>query len=120
MSEPRGVKGPTAKDPPAKDPKAADPTELQLISHLGRASELLRADKLDEADREIAGALKLRADDPRVRNLHGLFLFRSGKYEEARGAYVALMQAFPQDAALRLNLGLVELRMGKNVEAAAN
>src|SRR5258706_2014199 len=97
-----------------------DPAEQKLSEHLQRASELLRADKLDEAERELASALQLRADDLRARNLRGLLLFRAGKYEEARAAYLALMQAYPNDAAIRLNLGLVELRMGRYPDAAAN
>jgi thioredoxin-like negative regulator of GroEL len=97
-----------------------DAAEQKLSEHLQRASELLRSDKLDDAERELESALKLRADDLRARNLRGLLLFRAGKYEEARSAYLSLMQAYPNDAAIRLNLGLVELRMGRYSDAATN
>src|SRR5262249_29302617 len=56
----------------------------------------------------------------RARNLHGLYLFRAGKNDEARKVYLDLMSVHPNDMALRLNLSLVELRMGLNTEAAAN
>ena len=92
--------------------------ERKLSEHLGRASEHLRADKLQEAEAEIGAALALRGDDIRARNLRGLLLFRAGRYEEARAGYIDLAGQFPDDAAIRLNLGLVELRMGSNVEAA--
>src|SRR6478752_8980423 len=94
--------------------------EQKLSEHLGRASEHLRADQLQEAEREIDAALKLRGDDLRARNLKGLLLFRSGRYEEARGGYLDLVHRYPEDAAIRLNLGLVELRMGRHEDAAMN
>ncbi|HZS38772.1 MAG TPA: tetratricopeptide repeat protein [Polyangia bacterium] len=97
-----------------------DQAEQQLTEHLQRASELLRGDKLDEAEREIGSALSLRGDDLRARNLRGLFLFRAGRYEEARSAYLQLSEGFPDDTALRLNLGLVELRMGRFADASSN
>jgi tetratricopeptide (TPR) repeat protein len=91
-----------------------------LVEHLQRAGEFLRGDKLDDAEREIGEALRLRPSDLRARNLRGLFLFRAGRYEEALVVYLELCAAYPNDAALRLNLGLVGLRMGRHAEAAEN
>jgi tetratricopeptide (TPR) repeat protein/uncharacterized protein (AIM24 family) len=104
-------------DQPAAVP---EDVERRLTEHLGRASELLRAEKLEPAEAEITAALALRPDDLRARNLRGLLHFRSGRYEEARTIYVELSSKHPEDAALRLNLGLVELRMGHHAEAADN
>ena len=86
--------------------------ERRLAEHLQRAGELLRGEKLDEAEREIECALRIRPQDLRARNLRGLFCFRAGRYEEALAVYLELCGAHPNDAALRLNLGLVELRIG--------
>jgi Flp pilus assembly protein TadD len=94
--------------------------ERKLNEHLTRASELLRGDKLAEAETEIDSALKMRPEDLRARNLRGLFLFRASRYEEARSVYLDLSKGYPDDAALRLNLGLVELRMGRHLDAAHN
>jgi tetratricopeptide (TPR) repeat protein len=94
--------------------------ERRLTEHLQRAGELLRGDKLDEAEREIECALRIRSQDLRARNLRGLFLFRGGRYDEALQVYLELCGAYPNDAALRLNLGLVELRLGRHAEAAEN
>src|SRR5689334_13607562 len=94
--------------------------EKRLGEHLQRASELLRADKLGEAEVEINAALQLRKQDLRARNMHGLLLFRSARYEEARAVYVELAKEHPDDAALELNLGLVELRMGRHDDAVVN
>lgn len=92
--------------------------ERRLAEHLQRGGELLRGDKLDEAEREIESALRIRPQDVRARNLRGLLLFRAGRYDEALAVYLELCAAHPADAALRLNLGLVELRMGRHTEAA--
>jgi hypothetical protein len=94
--------------------------ERKLAEHLQRAGELLRGEKLDEAEREIECALRIRPQDLRARNLRGLFLFRAARYDEALAAYLELCGAYPNDAALRLNLGLVELRTGRHAEAAEN
>ena len=94
--------------------------EGELDERLKRASELLRADRLVEAEQEIDAALELSSDDLRARNLRGLYLYRAARYDEARAGYLELAKAHPDDAALRLNLGLVELRMGRHAEAADN
>lgn len=94
--------------------------ERRLAEHLQRAGELLRGDKLDEAEREIENALRIRANDLRARNLRGLLLFRAARYDEALAVYHELCAVHPTDAALRLNLGLVELRIGRHAEAAEN
>jgi hypothetical protein len=51
--------------------------ERRLSEHLTRASELLRADKLVEAEAAIGLALNIRGTDLRARNLRGLVLFRA-------------------------------------------
>jgi uncharacterized protein (AIM24 family) len=94
--------------------------ERKLAEHLQRAGELLRGEKLDEAEREIDCALRIRPQDLRARNLRGLFLFRAARYDEALAVYLELCGTYPKDAALRLNLGLVELRMGRHADAAEN
>ena len=42
------------------------------LTHLTRGSELLRAEKIDEAREELEQALALRPGDPRIMNLLGL------------------------------------------------
>ena len=99
---------------------AFDDEERRVGAHLGRASEALRGDRLDEAEREVTAALAIRHEDLRARNLRGLIFFRAQRYHDARAVYVELAEKYPDDAALRLNLGLVELRMERYNEAAAN
>jgi uncharacterized protein (AIM24 family) len=87
------------------------------VQHLARGGELLRADRVSEAKVELEEARKLRPDDSRVLALLGLAYFRLGEYEPARDVYTALVAEKGDDAGLRLNLGLVHLKMGV-VEAA--
>ena len=94
--------------------------EGRLAVHLQRAGDLLRGNQLEEADREVAEALRLRSDDIRARNLLGLVRFRAGRHDEALTLYRELVARDGDDASLLLNLGLVELRMGKHREAAVN
>jgi tetratricopeptide (TPR) repeat protein len=94
--------------------------ERRVLAHLARASEALRGEKLDDAEREVQAALKIRGDDLRARNLHGLIHFRAARYDQAHAVYVELARSHPEDAAIRLNLGLVELRMGRHADAAVN
>src|SRR3954470_14127993 len=92
--------------------------ERRLAEHLQKAGELLKGGQLDGAEKEIDAALSLKRDDVRARNLRGLWLFRGARYEEAEKIYLELCGKWPDDAALRLNLGLVELRMGNFTEAS--
>src|SRR5678816_4931628 len=86
--------------------------ERRLAEHLLKAGELLKAGQLEGAEKEIDAALNVRRDDVRARNLKGLWLFRGARYEEAQKIYLDLCAKWPEDASLRLNLGLVELRRG--------
>lgn len=81
-----------------------------LSAHLYHAGELLRGGRLEDAQREVAAALRLRPDDVRAQNLLGLLHFRTGRLDEARSIYQRLLGQQAEDVALRLNLGLVELR----------
>jgi uncharacterized protein (AIM24 family) len=94
--------------------------ERRLAEHLQKAGELLKAGQLEGAEKEIDAALSVRHDDVRARNLRGLWLFRGARYDEAEKIYVELCGKWPDDASLRLNLGLVELRMGKFIDAASH
>jgi len=82
------------------------------LTHLTRGSELLRAEKLEEARDELEKAIALKPGDGRIMNLLGLTYFRLGHYPEAQAIYVDLVKRQPQDGSLHLNLGLVHLKRG--------
>ena len=95
--------------------------ERRLAEHLQRAGELLaRRQARRGRARDRARACAFGRKTLRARNLRGLFLFRAARYDEALAVYLELCATYPNDAALRLNLGLVELRMGRHAEAAEN
>ena len=57
-------------------------------------------------------ALDLDAGNGRILAMLGLAHFRAGQFAEARPVYQALINRAPQDASHRLNLGLVNLKLG--------
>ena len=87
------------------------------MAHVARGGELLRADRVLEARRELEQARAIRPGDPRILNLLGLTYFRLGMYPEASAIYRGLVAKSPRDASLRINLGLVHLKLGAVDEA---
>jgi hypothetical protein len=84
-----------------------------------RGSELLKAGKLDEAQRVFRAALALDAGNARVLALLGLALFRGGNFSQAQPIYEQLVERAPTDPSHRLNLGLVYLKLGDADHAIA-
>ncbi|HEX7704739.1 MAG TPA: tetratricopeptide repeat protein, partial [Kofleriaceae bacterium] len=82
-----------------------------------RGSELLKAGKLEEAQKAFRAALLLDGDNPRVLALLGLAHFRGNQFEQARAIYEDLVERAPTDASHRLNLGLVYLKLGDGAKA---
>ncbi|MSP17805.1 MAG: tetratricopeptide repeat protein, partial [Myxococcales bacterium] len=91
--------------------------ERGYMAHVARGGELLRADRVLEARRELEQARAIRPGDPRILNLLGLTYFRLGMYPEASAIYRGLVAKSPRDASLRINLGLVHLKLGAVDEA---
>src|SRR5437868_7075589 len=85
-----------------------------IAAQLQAAAEHLRAERLEELRGALDRLTSLAPDDLRVQNLRGLYLFRVERYAEARDVYRVLVIDHPRDAALRLNLGLTELKLGDN------
>ena len=86
---------------------------------LQRGSDLLKAGKLDDAQKAFAAALLLDDQNAKVLALLGLTYFRGGKLHQARPIYEDLVERLPTDASHRLNLGLVYLKLG-DAEKAIN
>jgi tetratricopeptide (TPR) repeat protein len=92
-----------------------DPIEHHLIS----GGELLRQNRLSDAQHELLAALDLAADNTKALALLGLAYFRAGKFAEALPVYRRLVGIVPSDASHQLNLGLVMLKLGDAVGAAS-
>ncbi len=95
-------------------------SDSNLLAHLTTAGELLRRGKMAEAGAEIAAALRISPSDVRALNLLGLLRFQSGQVDEAYSVYSRLVSEHPADPALRLNLGLCELRRGQPEQAVVH
>lgn len=77
-----------------------------------RGNELLREGELAEAQQAFLAALKHEPDNVRALALLGLTYFRANQYGDALPVYQELCARLPNDAAHRLNLGLVRLKLG--------
>ena len=84
-----------------------------------RGSELLKQGRIDQAQLAFRDALALEPDNARVLALLGLSHFRAGAFGEARAVYEQLVERAPTDAAHRLNLGLVHLKLSDAERAIA-
>ena len=82
-----------------------------------RAGALVAERRLPEAEAEIIQALSAVPGDLRALKLLALVRFRLGRFAEAREAYRAVAHASPDDAAARLNLGLIALKLEWFAEA---
>jgi tetratricopeptide (TPR) repeat protein len=91
----------------------------QFEQHLVEGGELLRSDRVEDARRAFEAALALRPDDHKALGLVGLACFRLQAFGDAQTVYEKLVDAFPDDASYRLNLGLVHLKIGEPARAIA-
>ncbi len=80
---------------------------------VARGSDQLKAGNLGEAQRHFRIALEEEPRNVRVLALLGLAYFRGNQFAEARPVYEELIELAPTDAAHRLNLGLVCLKLNE-------
>jgi tetratricopeptide (TPR) repeat protein len=90
-----------------------------ITAQLRRTSELVAAQKLPEAEALLVAARRGYAKDLRVLKLLALVRFKLGRWAEAREVYREAAGASPDDATIRLNLGLIALKLESFPEAAA-
>jgi tetratricopeptide (TPR) repeat protein len=97
-------------------PTSAD--EQVLLPQLHRASELVTAQRLPEAETVLMGARRTSPHDLRVLKLLALVRFKLGRLAEAAQVYREAAIVAPEDPAVRLNLGLIALKLESFAEAA--
>ncbi len=85
-----------------------DPYEQRIVT----GGEMLRQDRVTEARAEFEKALEVRPGDPKALGLLGLTLFRLSDFQGALPVYRELVATTPSDPSLRMNLGLVYLKLG--------
>lgn len=103
---------------PAHGAVNASTDEPALAAQLRRASELVSAQRLDEAETELLSAQASAPRDLRVLKLLALVRYKLGRLEAAAEVYREAAQASPDEPALRLNLGLIALKLESFAEAA--
>lgn len=85
--------------------------------HMVVGAELLRQNRVLDARRELEAAAALKPDDVKALGLLGLACFRLNAFDEALPVYEKLVAIEGDDAAHRLNLGLVYLKRGETAPA---
>jgi Flp pilus assembly protein TadD len=86
---------------------------LEFAAHLLRGEELARDGKLSEAVVEVETAVRLRPDDEKALDLLAYLHFRLEQFERALEVYEVLRRRYPRDASVRLNLGIVYLKLNR-------
>jgi tetratricopeptide (TPR) repeat protein len=97
---------------------AATPDDEALTGQLHRTSELVAAQRLPEAEALLVAARRSFPGDLRVLKLLALVRFKLGRLGDAREVYREAAAAASDDAAIRLNLGLIALKLESFPEAA--
>lgn len=90
----------------------------EFLYHLHRGSDLLLKNKVLEAKEELERALQRRPQDAKSQDLLAGVYFRLGVYPRAIEIWGALVAAYPQDVALRVNLALAYFKTAMVEEAA--
>lgn len=93
------------------------PYDEDFLYHLSRGSEFLIANRVNEAKEELERALNYQPEDAKGQDLLAGVYFRLGVYPRAIELWNGLVHHFPDDPALRVNLGLVLLKTGQPEEA---
>jgi hypothetical protein len=84
----------------------------EVTSALEAAGALIKAGALEDAEGLLRHVLATTDDgDVRVFKLLGLVRFKLSRFAEAREAYQALAKITPEDPTVRLNLGLIALKL---------
>src|SRR5262245_64168186 len=89
----------------------------KFLLQLRRAGDFVGARRLPEAELEILRALSLFPRDLRALKLLALVRFKLGRLAEAREVYRTALGVVPDDPAVRLNLGLIALKLEWFAEA---
>lgn len=95
------------------------PEDEAITVQLRRTSELVAAQRLPEAEALLVAARRGDAADLRILKLLALVRFKLGRLAEAREVYREAAVAAPDDPTIRLNLGLIALKLESFPEASA-
>ena len=83
-----------------------DDIDDDFLFHLYKGGEMLRASRVVEAKDHLEKAFSLKPTNPKGQNLLGLVYFKLGLFNRAIDIYTSLVESFPQDPTLRVNLAI--------------
>lgn len=93
-----------------------DPENATALNNYGYLLAEL-GERLDEAEKMIRKALKLRPNEPAFWDSLGWVYFQRGEYKEALRWVEKAVKAQPYDAELRYHLGMIYWRLGEKEKA---
>ncbi|MGF1468575.1 MAG: tetratricopeptide repeat protein [Sandaracinaceae bacterium] len=93
------------------------PANEDFLFHLSRGSEYLVQDRVMEAKLELEQALAHQPLDAQGQDLLAGVYFRLGVYGTAIELWERLIEDFPEDVTLRVNVGLALLKTGQPARA---
>jgi hypothetical protein len=99
------------------DAQARATVTEEFLLHLHRSTDLLRANRPEDARRTLDEAFEAQADDPSGQSTLALVYFKLGLYPRALALYRKLVDVHPDDPVLALNLALVLFKTGQTAEA---
>jgi hypothetical protein len=94
-----------------------DEIDDDFLYHLYQGGDLLRANRVVEAKDHLEKAFMIKPANPRGQNLLGLVYFKLGLFHRAIEIYRDLVQRFPQDPTLWVNLAMVHVKTDQLDEA---
>lgn len=101
----------------SRPPGPAADLDDDFLYYLRTGAELVHHGRAEEGRQALERALGLRPDHTKALNLLALAYFKLGHLDRARQIYLALVETYPHEPALFVNLGLVLLREGNLEEA---
>ncbi len=93
------------------------PANEDFLFHLSRGSEMLMNNRVVEAKEELERALEFQPRDAQSQDLLAGVYFRLGVYPTAIRLWRGLVEEFPEDSVLHVNLGLALLKTGQPGDA---
>lgn len=94
----------------AYSPRASEPAD-DVVPLLAQANELITHNDLDGAREVLERAISQQPKNQKVQSLLGMACFKLGHHERAAELYELLVRENPVEPTLRVNLGLVYLKM---------
>jgi uncharacterized protein (AIM24 family) len=88
-----------------------------FLTHLQKGKEYFDQDQLQKAREELEAAHQIHPGDEKVLNMLGMTYYKLEMLPEAEAMYIVLAAGNPEVYALQSNLGLIQLKMNKLVEA---